>query len=404
MRRSVLFFAIPLLLAMTTHAQEMTTLRIDPATAIGGSASQVIKDISFTILESKNESIFGSIDQLEVTPEYYIILDRQTSAILIFDKSGKYHSKIKQDKENKDGFRFLYRFSYDKFNQLIRIPGDGEAYGYNTDGKFVKKIKTYSYGFDMLNIAKGKTAGHSYGANRRNKDSIAYQLVIVDEQGISQKYLPYNFKYAPLESRDMLYSGQSTLHSTDDTAALFVHPYDFKVYYLSAHTFYPAYQFVFPMSQTLPQSFLTDTTLSGKRVAFFENNKTIFYGMDGVYKMGNNLFFRPCSYGGRRDGFIYNLASKHLISLDKITPDERTHFLFITDTRVGGVDFANHNFLATDSTSFYTSYSSLVLFQQKEALTAKKPAYPPALLAYFQDSKNKKGNPVIIKVTFKTEL
>lgn len=403
MRLAVLFFAIPLLLAMTTHAQEMTTLRIDPATAIGGSASQLIKDISFTILESKNESIFGSIDQMEVTPEYYIILDRQTRAILLFDKSGRYHTKIKPGK-GKDDFMYIYRFSYDRFNQLIQIPGSKETFCYNTDGKFVKKIKTYDYGFDMLNIAKGKTAGHSYGANRKNKDSIAYQVVIMDEQGILQKHLPYNFKYAPIESRDMLYSGQSTFYATDDTAAFFVHPYDFKVYYLSANSFYPVYQFVFPMSQTLPAGFLTDSTLNGKRVAFFENNKTLYYNLDGIYKRGNNLFFRPCNYSDRKDGFIYNLVSKRLIALDKITPDERTHFLFITDTRVGGVDFINHNFLAADSTSFYTSYSSLVLFQQKEALADKKPVYPPALAAYFQDSKNKKGNPVIIKVTFKSEL
>lgn len=404
MRLSVLFFAIPLLLAMTTHAQEMTTLRIDPATAIGGSASQLIKDVSFTILESKGESVFGSIDQLAITPEYYIILDRQTSAILLFDKSGKYHTKIKPGKKNKGGYLYLHRFSYDKFNQLIQIPGNGEVSCYDTDGKFVKKIKTYRYEYDMLNIAKGKIAGYSYGANKRNKDSIAYQVVIMDEQGISQKHLPYNFKYAAIENIDVLHSGQSTLYPTADTAAFFVHPYDFKVYYLSANSFYPAYQFVFPMSQTLPPDFLTDSILSGKRVAFFENNKTLYYNMDGIYRMGNNLFFRPCSYSGRKDGFVYNLMSKHLIGLDKITPDERTHFLFITDSRVGGVDFVNHNFLATDSTSFYTSYSSLALFQQKEANVDKKPVYPPALAAYFENSKNKKGNPVIIKVTFKTEL
>jgi 6-bladed beta-propeller len=404
MRFSALFFVIPLLISVTTHAQEMTTLRIDPATAIGGNASQLIEDVSFITLESKGESIFGSIDQLVVTPEYYIILDTQTSAILLFDKSGKYHHKIKPRRANKNGYFYLYRFSYDKFNQLIQVPDEDGASCYNTDGKFIKKIKTYSYAYDMLNIARGKTAGYSYRADRRGKDSIGYQVVIMDEQGISQKHLPYNLKYAPIESSDILSSGQSSLYPTEDTAALFAHPYDFKVYYLSAHSFYPAYNFVFPMSQTLPRDFLTDSTLNGKRVSFLENNKALYYNMDGIYKMGNNLFFRPCSYSGRKDGFVYNFASKHLFALDKITPDERTHFLFITDTRVGGVDFINHNFLTADSTYFYTAYSSLVLFQQKEALADKKPVFPPALAAYFQHPKNKKGNPVIIKIKFKTEI
>ncbi|HEY9261929.1 6-bladed beta-propeller [Chitinophaga sp.] len=406
MRFSVLVFAIPLLLAMTARAQEMTTLRIDPAAATGGTASQLIEDISFTTLESKNESIFGSIEQLIVTPEYYIILDTQTSAILLFDKSGKFHTKITSGMVKKEGHFYLYHINYDKFSRLIQIPGDKEIICYNTDGKFVKKIKTYGYGFDRLNIAKGKVAGHSYNVNKKHKDSLANEIVIIDEQGISKKHLPYNIKYAPIESNDVLGTGHGAFYATEDTAAFFVRPYDFKVYYLSDNSFYPAYQFVFPMSKTLPRDFLTDSTLNGKRVAYLEKNQAFYYNMDGIYRMGNNLFFRPVSFGytDRKDGFIYNLASKHLIGLDKISPDERTHFLFVTDTKLGGWDFISHNFLTTDSTSFYTSYSSLALFQQKEALKDKKLVYPPVLAAYFQDSKNKRGNPVIIRVTFKKEM
>lgn len=404
MRRSSFLFVITFFFAAITYAQEITTLRIDPTTAMGGNASELIENVSFTVLESTPESVFGSIEQLVVTPEYYIILDRSTNAILIFDKTGKYHAKIKARAVSNRNNYYMSSFSYDKFNQLIQVAGDLEAVGFNTDGKFIKKIKTYSYAYDMLNIAKGKMAGYSYYVDRRNKDSIAYQVAIIDEQGISQKHLPYNFKYALLESRDMLSANHSTFYATDDTAAYFVRPYDFNVYYLSAHNFYPVYRFVFPMANTLPRDFLTDSSLNGKRVAYLENNKAFYHNLDGIFKMGNNLFFRPCSYSSHHDGYIFNLASKHLIALDKITPDERTHFLFITDSRVGGVDFANHNFLATDSTSFYTSYSSLVLFQQKEATADKKPVYPPALAAYFQDARNRKGNPVIIKVTFKTEM
>lgn len=404
MRRSSFLFVITFFFTTITYAQEITTLRIDPTTAIGGSASQLIENVSFTILESTPESVFGSIEQLAVTPAYYIILDRSTNAILIFDKSGKYHAKIKARAVSNRNNYYMSSFCYDKFNQLIQVAGDQEAVGFNTDGKFIKKIKTYGYGYDMLNIAQGKTAGHSYDADRMNKDSIAYQIVVIDEQGISQKQLPYNYKYALLESRDILSANHSTFYATDDTAAYFVRPYDFNIYYLSAHNFYPVYRFVFPMANTLPRDFLTDSSLNGKRIAYVEKNKTFYYNLDGIFKMGNNLFFRPCSYSGRNDGYVYNLATKHLIALDKITADESTHFLFVTDSRTGGVDFINHNFLATDSTSFYTSYSSLVLFQQKEATAEKKPVYPPALATYFKDARNRKGNPVIIRVTFKREM
>ncbi|MBO9728726.1 MAG: hypothetical protein J7623_08820 [Chitinophaga sp.] len=177
-------------------------------------------------------------------------------------------------------------------------------------------------------------------------------------------------------------------------------PFDFNIYQLSAHSFRPVYQLVFPFANTLPGDFLTDTTINGKRVNYLENNRAFYYILGNVAQIGSHLFFRPDAYGNRQGGYIYNLKSGRLTGIDKITPDASTSFLFLTDNNIGGSEFSNYGFMAQDGDTLYTSYSSLTLFQQKEANADKHPVYPPVLTKYLENSKNKRGNPVIIKVRF----
>src|SRR5690606_790590 len=74
------------------------TLRIDPTTASGGNMSQVFDEINFIPLETTKESIFGDIGQLEVTENLFIVFDHDTKCILIFDRKGKYKTKIDMGK------------------------------------------------------------------------------------------------------------------------------------------------------------------------------------------------------------------------------------------------------------------------------------------------------------------
>lgn len=379
-----------------THAQEATKLRIDPATAMGGAASSLITAISFILLESTPESIVGMIQRLEVTPQYYIILDFTVKAIFIFDKTGKFHTKIKARAISTNPNYAPYHLWYDKAQQLIGVTGEGNVVYFNTDGKLIRKRKLTPYDYQKKYLEAGKTVATCYGADKRNKDSLAYQVVVMNDTGIVQQFLPYNFRSATIPNTDLLYSNQTSFYPYNDSSMLYVRPYDFNIYQLSAHAFHPVYRFVFPMANTLPGDFFTDSTLYGKRIRYLQNNQQLYYGLDNIAKIGNNLFFRP----DRKGGYIYNLKSGRLIGIDKITPDDRTHFLFLTDHLAGGTEFPNYGFLAQDGDTLYTNCSSLTLFQQKEANVDKHPVYPPALAKYLEDNKNKKGNPVIIKVKF----
>src|SRR3954467_7786076 len=75
---------------ISVDTSHVDTLRIDPLNSFGGSASEVFETANYIPLETTKESLFGSIDQLEVTDQYFIILDQNTNCILFFKKDGKY--------------------------------------------------------------------------------------------------------------------------------------------------------------------------------------------------------------------------------------------------------------------------------------------------------------------------
>lgn len=60
------------------------TLRVDPDNAFGASASEAFQSATYIPLETTKESTFGKIDKLEITDEYFIVLDENTNSILFF--------------------------------------------------------------------------------------------------------------------------------------------------------------------------------------------------------------------------------------------------------------------------------------------------------------------------------
>ena len=177
-----------------------TTIRIDPAHARGGTASQIFEKVNFIPLETTKESLFGKIDQLAVTKDYFIILDEQTNSILIFKKNGKFHAKI---------------------------AGGGTQMGNNTSNKYWKNIQEF-YIIESANKAMieilwrkseieiiGKpimdvfpelkeqkypellTKVFTTGETHSEKESLAY---VEGNDGMKKFYL--DFEYAPLFDPD----------------------------------------------------------------------------------------------------------------------------------------------------------------------------------------------------------
>jgi hypothetical protein len=69
-------------------------IMLDPSSGVGGTASQIYDEVDYIPLETTKESLFGEISQLQITDKYFIILDKETDAILFFNRDGSFHHKI----------------------------------------------------------------------------------------------------------------------------------------------------------------------------------------------------------------------------------------------------------------------------------------------------------------------
>lgn len=105
----LLCYAIGLPQLKTARDHPVRKIMIDPENAMGGTAAKYFESVHYIPLETTKESLFGKIFKLQVTDQYYIILDQTTDAILFFNKDGSYHHKIT-------------RFSFDRVFPVVNQP------------------------------------------------------------------------------------------------------------------------------------------------------------------------------------------------------------------------------------------------------------------------------------------
>jgi hypothetical protein len=403
MALSILFFLM-VLVSQFTVAQinnKSKKIRINPSETKGGLVTQYTSKVKFIPLQANKLGTFGSIDQLEVTDKYFIILDKESNAIFVFNKDGKFYSKIEGKQLGSQNT--IYNFYLDIKGNLIEIPFGRFNFYFDYNGKMINKVPVKDW-FGFKITIGNTTAYYDYFVSKRYlKDSIAHELMLFENNTIKKKYFPYNIKYENMESRDVLSANHIDFYPCDDNMGTYwLKPYNYKVYRLTTDTLQEEYEFIFPLENSLPVNFTTDSIFNGKRIKYAYENTDVVYRLSNFYKAGDLISFK--AHTKNSNSYLFNYKANQLICINKIISDSTSYFLPIVDAEVGGVDFSNHGIINFDGINFYTSYSSLILFNQMEATKNKKPQYPPALKEYFSNPKNKKGNPVLVQIQFKPNL
>lgn len=382
-------------------------LRIDPSSAMGGTVSQYIDKVQFITFQSTPKSAFGNIDQLEITDKYFIILDRETKAILIFNKQGQFHAKIEASKISPQDPRF-YTFYLDKQKDLIEVEYPTDIYTCDLDGKLISH-QTHSwekYSGVKTGLGSGFSGYYFYSPYRPypTNNNIFYEIMVHKNDSLTSKYLSYSLNTKYSDSQGSQSHIDFYPDHANDSSAYFVREYDYNIYKLTPHTFTAAYQFIFPLQVSLPKNFRTDSSFNAKRQKFIRDNKSLIYKLGNFYKTDDYIFFKTISGDFIRPSYLFSTKSQTLIAIDKIVSDATSYFLPITDAEVGGFTFSNNGILLFDGENFYSSYSSLLLFSQMDATKNKRPQYPPALAKYLSNKANLKGNPVLVQIKFKSNL
>lgn len=391
---------------IATDTSNVTSIRIDPSNAMGGSVSDIFDEVHYIPLETNAESLLGDVSQLEILNGYYVILDHDKNAIFIFTTEGKYHAKIK-GKPNV----MIYKFIVNRWtNQIVYSSDNYQSMTYcDLDGKIIKTEKNMSAaGNPSIYISSSFIS--------------ADQLISYDQYrdiAVSSKYYtPYTRSLlrfgTPIHSIGMPYSTAETkidvishgigplTSSGNDTTFLFAKPYDYALYTVSPHAIKLTYKLIFPQQLSLPSDFLSNPKYDLKRLEFLQNNKTLIYSLNNCYQIGTNLLFEASAYrSAKEDNLLYNLTSANLIALKHVLPDERSFYLPIYDHLSS--NFENVGFAYCDGVYIYTSLSSLCMFKANEKNSDKNVHFSGALESYFKE-RSIKDNPVIVQLKVKAEL
>lgn len=386
-------------------------IMIDPLNGAGGSASQIYSEVNYIPLETNKESLFGEIEQLAVTPEYFIVLDKTTDAILFFNKDGSYHHKISKFPFDKiftipPGFRQhkIRDFRVDTDKQQLQVKSIFEndvLYLFDFEGKLQGKLLLPYSTIDQFFLKDGTVFYRQQRPYSKDKTKgyQPYDISFLKDSGTAQYLFPVNFAYVNLPTEignafPSFYGNADRCFYTPDL--------DNNVYELDASGITHQYHFVFPMQFSLPDNFAYDSTYTNKRREFI-NKKDYITHIIGFSRIRNYLIFELKMLTGKPEStdyvVLYSLTSKNTILLDRVSGDTSSYYLPVGLGRSNPLT----KILAADEDSFYGSYSSVAFFYAKDAGTDKAPVYNTVLKNYFT-TQSRKSNPVIIQLKPKGNL
>jgi hypothetical protein len=314
----------------------LRTLRIDPENAYGGTAKEIFQSAEYIPLETTKESLFGDIEQLAITKDRFIILDRSTNCILFFDRKGKFIGKIKGGSKT-DYSNVILDFTFNKWKkEVMFFQGNlaSRKFVYcNLDGQKIRELP-----YDIENVpnftqqqfvAPDLLVGiNYYQDDQKVSSNKLYEL------GFSERFKKVQAIAIPTSAARLDNEGDyyDVLHNFsyagNDSTFFYAKTHDYNLYSITPNTVSHTFRFLFPMQMALPKNFMTDAAYKDKKLDFISKGPFIQMINDS-YLVGNNLTFNlPIS--SKRDGLshlIYNLNSDKLISYKYISTDESTYYL-----------------------------------------------------------------------------
>ena len=391
-------------------AQSERKVRIDPAMAFGGKTSDYFDSVEYIPLETSSKSLFGEVDKLIITDSSFVIFDFDTHSVLFFAHNGKFITRIT------GGANTYISLFHDFANNNIEVhnvnsvlSNDVIAY-YSYNGKLLKSITLpvskhagYSPVVSMGNGVTAKFNSAFLVPGNSPVDTITHLITIYKDQELYRSFFPVSqTKHLGFCS---IAGSIEPPKVVQDNAFYISTPLDHKLYRITRSDTQFLFQFVFPATRVLSKEifdsgnkkYIDNVT---RRIPDDENT---IIDVSNIFYRGSKLYFKLnmrayTSYIGSESkylyNFIYDTLSGKLVSLERITSDEKSYFLPLFGSRV------NVSGLEYNSDHFYTSVSSLKMFVAYKNIQEMGVQFPEVLAEYFK-TQNRKSNPVIVKMKLK---
>jgi len=382
---------------MSVHGQHpVPTIRLDPDSHLGGRVGDFFEKVEVIPLETTPQSLFGRIYQMAVTERYFIIQDRETDAVLIFHRDGRFHAKIGKRKEKE----YIGFFALDRSTDEIVLPAvsgnDNLLLFYNYEGNLLREQMVNKRGMHTFAFGKGLYAIHPSRPSKRSESSeISYDVVFTEDFQRSVKNLfPYDRQY-------QAYDGGMpfTFFSDQGDGSFHISPlYTYSIFSVNRDGINQGYRFVFPEKYSLPQGFSSGPEYAETRKGYIldpaRENYDRIKELSPSYRHGDWLLFhaRKIVHHFSDDAManlMYNIRTGELYSLSLLLGDSVSNHLPILQRR------RQQEMVALYGGSLYTSMPAGAYVKMLEELreNGKQVTSLPKV--------GKKDNPVLIRSVFK---
>lgn len=400
---------------LTAYSQSKN-LYIDPDKTTGAPASRIFGEMQFIPLQTTKKSIFGAIKQLVITRDYFVILDGDTDALYFFSKKGAflYKYKIKrfriQNIQLDHSKNALLIFSQNKNYTIpsVKIQEYLEPDSKKDVSRYVKatyfflddvaaaktqEIKNFRYAFtNPVLFDTNRFATSFIKAKKSSKDTLDYQLKIINSTTQLQSYFPYN-----KQSESVFYfagAAQCTIMPTHNDSVLFVtRPFLYRIYTLTPSVLKENYQLILPMENSIPISFFSAGFQSrGEMDTYKMEHPSYASQIENVIRFKNLLFFNLRLFNGYKR-YLFNSKLDLIYDCNKIATDSVTCYLPIYGTTVKGFD---EDYL-------YLSLSAKSVLNAKKNIQNRTPQCRNEVLNHFLQTAKETDNPVLIRLKPKTD-
>lgn len=420
--RCAFFLSLDFIVLKSSYSQQNlkeVEVRIDLSQAIGRTASKVFDSIRYIPLETNKNSLFSNIDQLIVTPEYFIILDFGTQSILVFNKDGKFYSRIKQIGNVKGGpgklasFDMFGYMTFDSENNYLLVTShvptaansqlNNKIHFFKLDGTLVKSIDISSWRALYRHFQYVPSQKLLY-YKKQSKDIgeadiylVDYKNELIDKYCLQGKSVNLNLLRGGVPSGFSMFQNSYSRESS-----VFIRE-TYSLYKILDGKPISKLQFVFPIESSMPSDFFLDTLKwsdrvdmrdKKSRIGYINTNANVILDFNFILWQDNFIHFVPViqKRTTQATGYIYNLSSGILLDMNKFRPDDKNGMMPIP-----------LKFISLHNGRFYSYLSAAALsnaLEKRQNANSKN----DKLIQSFLQNRNKNKNPVIVETILSPKL
>ncbi|QQT55325.1 6-bladed beta-propeller [Sphingobacterium multivorum] len=294
----------------------------------------------------------SNIDQLEITTNNYIILDKDANEIFFYNKKGEFVRKISPN--NKDipiPFKAIERFNVNKETSIISFNDvhSDRLYLFDLNAKFVqvRTKKNSDYNSDFQYIGNKEIILDYFDADSKYANDAYLPTITISNNNTKKThgYIYYNPQI--IDYKDVIGLSKYFYDSNMDYL-LISRPYDYTIYrYDSVNALSKYFTLNFPADKSLPSDFVTSKSYTGKRMRYLKQNNSVIFNISNIYEIGNWVSLKTNS-SRQLITYLYNKNQHKLVDLSKVISTKKSNLLPVFSGEI----------LGTDGQYFYSSLTA----------------------------------------------